>query len=103
VTPGFYKASQPKEKLVHALEHGNIVIYYNQTKLSADEMDALTKLTGKYKGQWDGIVAVPRSDETHAIILTAWEKRLRLAKWDQATIEKFVDAFRGRGPENPVR
>jgi hypothetical protein len=103
VTPGFYKAGQPKEKLVHSLEHGHVVIYYDQKKLSAEQLDALQKLAGKYKGQWDGVVAIPRTNPDHAVILTAWERRLPLANWDQAVVDRFVDAFRGRGPENPVR
>lgn len=103
VAPGFYQAAQPKEKLVHSLEHGHVVIYYNEAKLSAGELAAVKKLTTQYKGQWDGVVAIPRPDSEDAAILTAWEHGLRLAAWDQALVDRFVDAFRGRGPENPVR
>ncbi|HYF76311.1 MAG TPA: DUF3105 domain-containing protein, partial [Symbiobacteriaceae bacterium] len=80
-----------------------VVIYYDQKKLSAEQMDALQKVAGQYKGQWDGVVAIPRTNPDHAVILTAWERRLPLANWDQAVVDRFVDAFRGRGPENPVR
>ncbi|HWI63402.1 MAG TPA: DUF3105 domain-containing protein [Symbiobacteriaceae bacterium] len=103
VGPGFYQADQPKEKLVHSLEHGHVVIYYDESKLSALHLDNLKKLAGQYKGQWDGVVAVPRKDAKHAVILTAWEYALRLESWDQSRLDAFVDAFRGRGPENPVR
>ena len=30
VLPGFYDRPQPPSKLVHALEHGNVVIYYER-------------------------------------------------------------------------
>ncbi|HYF92225.1 MAG TPA: DUF3105 domain-containing protein [Symbiobacteriaceae bacterium] len=103
ISPGFYRADQPKEKLVHSLEHGHVVIYYDEERLSAREVDGLRKLTAQHTGQWDGVVAVPRKDPTNALILTAWEHALPLAQWDQARIDSFVDAFRGRGPENPVR
>ncbi|HWI52028.1 MAG TPA: DUF3105 domain-containing protein [Symbiobacteriaceae bacterium] len=103
INPGFYKADQPKEKLVHSLEHGYIVVYYDETKLSAQEMTGLRDLAAKYNGQWDGVVAVPRKDGKNALILTAWEHALPLAQWDQARMDAFVDAFRGRGPENPIR
>lgn len=103
VAPGFFKTNQPKEKLVHSLEHGYIVIYYNEAKLSASELDAIKALAAKYQGAWDGVVAVPRNDARYPLILTAWEHGLRLERWDQARIDAFVDAFRGRGPENPVR
>jgi hypothetical protein len=103
VNAGFYTATQPKEKLVHSLEHGNIVIYYDQTKLSPADLEAIKGLAAKYNGQWDGVVAVPRSDAQSALILTAWENMLRLGSYDQAKVNQFVDAYRGRGPENPVR
>jgi hypothetical protein len=36
------------------------------------------------------------------VILTSWQHRLELAKMD-VRASFFVDAFRGRGPENRVR
>lgn len=99
----FFDAPQSPEKLVHNLEHGNVVIYYDKAKLPAADLEKLKQLTAKYSGPWDGVVAVPRTDADHPLILTAWENALRLTAYDQAKVEKFVDAFRGRGPENPVR
>jgi hypothetical protein len=37
------------------------------------------------------------------IILTAWTKELRLEEFDAAAAAAFIDRFRGRGPEHPVR
>lgn len=101
--PGFYTSAQTAERLVHDLEHGNVVIYYDKTKLSDAEMDALKALPKKFNKDFQGVIAVPREDAKHAIILTAWENALRLEKFDQGRVDQFVDAFRGRGPENPVR
>lgn len=101
--PGFYTAAQTAERLVHALEHGNVVIYYDPAKLPAADVDAVKALVKKYTGQWDGMVAVPRTDPNNPLILTAWENSLRLQSYDKAKVEQFVDLFRGRGPENPVR
>ena len=36
-------------------------------------------------------------------VLTAWTKTLRLSSFDAALAAAFVDAYRGRGPEHPVR
>lgn len=103
VNPGFYSEAKQKELLVHSLEHGYVVIYYNQQKLSAEQLKAVRTVAEKYKGNWDGVVAIPRDDAQYALILTAWEHALRLPEFDQARLDSFVDAFRGRGPENPVR
>jgi len=37
------------------------------------------------------------------LILTAWGEILRLDHFDPAVAAAFVDKYRGRGPENPVR
>ncbi len=93
----------PAELLVHNLEHGNVVIYYNQTMLSPEHVAALTELTRKHIGQWDGVLLVARPDKKHPVILTAWRHMLRLKSYDKARIDSFVDGFRGRGPEHAVR
>jgi hypothetical protein len=91
------------ELLVHNLEHGNVVIYFNQAALGKNEVDELTELSKKYIGQWDGVLLVAREDKEYPLILTAWRNVLRLKKYDQQKVLAFLDAFRGRGPENPVR
>jgi hypothetical protein len=100
--PGFYTAAQTPERLVHSLEHGNVVIYYNQASLQSSDVDALKAVAKQYTGQWDGVVVVPWTGK-EAAVLTAWETTLRLDKYDPAKVDQFVDAFRGRGPEHPVR
>jgi hypothetical protein len=101
--PGYYEEPLPEERLVHSLEHGNVVLYYDKSKLSAAELEAVKALTLKYKDPWSAVIAVPRTDAKHAVILTAWEVALRLEKYDAGRVDKFVDAYRGKGPENPVR
>lgn len=71
VTPsGFYQEPQPKGELIHALEHGQVVVQ---------------------KGLGDDVV------------LTAWRRRLRLDTFDESALAAFMDAYMGRGPENPAR
>jgi hypothetical protein len=102
VNPGFYGKAQTPELLVHNLEHGHVVLYYNTAKLSQEQLAAVKAAAEKFKGNWDGVVAVPRENGP-ALILTAWEHSLTLETFDQAKMDVFVDTFRGRGPENPVR
>ncbi len=102
--PSIYEAHETtRELLVHNLEHGNIVIYFNRAMLSDSEMKWLSELTNQYLGQWDGMLMVARDDKEHPLILTAWRAMLRMKAMDQKKVLKFVEAFRGRGPENPVR
>jgi hypothetical protein len=102
-TPGFYTEAPRPGNLVHSLEHGNIVLYYNPATVSTADTEKLRTLTTQYPGLFEGLVVVPRSDPTYPLILTAWRHRLRLRTYDQAAIDNFLDLFRGRGPEGATR
>ncbi len=101
VEPGFYRTPQAPERLVHAVEHGNVVIYYD--KPGDDVRQTLDSWTDLYGAQWSGIVVTPAPALGAAVVLTAWRKVLRLDPFDAAAAAAFVDAYRGRGPEHPVR
>ncbi len=98
---GFHRTPQMETQLVHALEHGNIVIYYD--KPGADVIEMLKTWTGLYTRQWSGVIAAPMARLGKAVVLTAWTKRLTLAEFKAAPAAAFIEAFRGRGPENRVR
>jgi hypothetical protein len=57
----------------------------------------------EHQGQWDGVVVVPSPGLKERVVLTAWEKRLQLKRFDAAAAAAFLDAFRGRGPEGAMR
>lgn len=98
---GFHDRAQPAIQLVHALEHGNIVIYYDRP--GAEVLATLDDWASLYGGQWDGVVATPQTGLGEGLVLTAWTKRLALERFDAAAAAAFIDAYRGRGPEQPVR
>jgi hypothetical protein len=101
VKPGFYARIMPATGLVHSLEHGNVVIYYD---LPSDAViDKLKALASLYSGSWDGIVVTRTQGLGQQLILAAWTKSLRLPVFDPAATAAFMDAYRGRGPENKVR
>ncbi len=102
--PGFYLDLPPLGRLVHSLEHGWIVIYYDSPGEIA--VDLLRDWSRKFRGPWSGVVVVRgsrRLDPDEAVVLTAWNRRLRLDPFEPTAAAAFVHAFRGRGPENRVR
>ncbi len=101
VAPGFYTRERRPEALVHSLEHGHIVIYYDTP--GEEALRKLRAWAGLYTHPWAGVVVVPKPGLGEAVVLTAWTKRLRLEPFDPAAAAAFIDAYRGRGPENPVR
>ena len=99
--PGFYEISRPPSQLVHAVEHGHIVIYYERP--GPDALATLKQWVDLYSGHWDGVVVTPMPRLGKKIVLTAWTKRLILKRFDAAAAAAFIDKFRGRGPEKRVR
>ena len=100
VEPGVYTESQPPTKLVHALEHGNIVIYYDEP--APKILNLLRTWAEHHDGKWSGLVLTPESGLGDEIVLTAWTKMLRLDPFDRVAAAAFIDTYRGRGPEHPV-
>jgi hypothetical protein len=49
------------------------------------------------------VIATRSSGLGKAVVLTAWRRILRLDEFDPPAAAAFIDQFRGRGPENPVR
>ena len=98
---GFYDEPQSPHRLVHSLEHGNVVIYYD--KLTGKAENLLRDWVSAHSGQWDGLIAAPMPGIGEEVVLTAWTKRLRLDPFDPASAAAFIDLYRGRGPEHPVR
>jgi hypothetical protein len=101
IDPGFYTGRQRPTQLVHSVEHGHIVIYYDAP--GADTMSTLKDWTALFGGHWDGVVAVPSSGLGKAVVLTAWRKILKLDSFEPAAAAAFIDTYRGRGPEKRVR
>ena len=100
-TPGFYENPPADTRIVHALEHGNVAIYIDDP---GDEVVEMLKDWARlYRGQWDGVLVLRNPAIGREVILTAWTKRLDQATFDPAGAAAFIDAYRGRGPENRVR
>ncbi len=100
-TPGIYHTPPPPSKLVHSLEHGMIVVYYDQP--ADGDMAMLEDWASLYGGPWSGIVLAPAAGLGEGFVLTAWRKRLRMENFDAPAAAAFIDRYRGRGPEHRVR
>ncbi len=99
--PGFYTERQRPTQLVHAVEHGHVVIYYEDP--GAEALAMLKDWAALFGGHWDGVVVTPSSGLGKTVVLTAWRKILDLDSFDPAAAAAFVDTYRGRGPEKRVR
>ncbi len=100
---GFYSEEIPDERVVHNLEHSNIVISYNlpdESDVSALE-DAYNSLGG-----WKDHYTVARSYpkiEPGQVALSAWGVLDVMDGVDQERIQRFYEHYVGRlGPEGAI-
>jgi len=101
--PGFYTERPAFGYLVHSLEHGSVVIYYDPAQLSPEIEGSLRAFIKANSDPEIGIVAVPDADFKYPFILTAWDKMLKLDKYDPQVVRAFLAEYLGRGPESPGR
>ena len=104
---GAYSTPQNESQLIHNLEHGGIVIWYDPEVLTQEQVDELTAYvegqvasgqSGRFKfilSPWGG------SDPLDAAVaVTAWRHLLLLPEFDMDAIRSFADENCGiHGPE----
>jgi hypothetical protein len=85
----------PDINLVHNLEHGVIVVYYNPDTAAdfREDLEAFVRDAPSHA------VVVPREGMTSPIALTAWTHLLRLDTFDRPAIDGFYGEYAQRGPE----
>jgi len=96
---GVYEESVADEFLVHNMEHGDVIIWYQ-----CDEPTACEELVEELRDLYNSIdnqkvVIAPRQGLKHAIALTAWGKLAYLDQVDREFIEQFVTEQRSFEPE----
>ena len=103
---GVYTTPQEESQLIHNLEHGGIVIWYDPEALDADEVATLAQyvetqtasgISGRFKfilSPWGGDDPLPSP-----IVVTAWRHSLELETADTDAIGEFTRAHYGRSPE----
>ena len=100
---GFYEGEVPDERVVHNLEHGNIVISYNLE--DSNEIDQLREVYNDLEGWKDHYTVVrsyPKIDPGQ-VALSAWGVLDIMNGIDQDRIERFYDHYVGRlGPEGAI-
>jgi hypothetical protein len=104
---GFYEQAPADEALVHNLEHGHVIIWYNCSQLAEDACASLklqvqgvmnqagvSKNTGTAK-----LEAVPRTMADAQVALTSWGRLEKLDRFDASAMLAFIQANRDQAPE----
>jgi hypothetical protein len=107
VEAGIYDEAPPDEYLVHNMEHGHVILWYNCSGLSVpvcDDLKQQIRLVMAHAGLSDitstlKLVAVPRPTLDTLLALTAWGRLQTLDAFDADTILAFIQAYRDQAPE----
>lgn len=81
--------------LVHNLEHGGVVVQYGDQVPEA----TVEQLRAWYQEDPVGIVLAPLPGLKDQVAATAWRHVLRCPGFSEQALDRFVDAFRFKGPE----
>jgi hypothetical protein len=91
----------PAERVVHNLEHGQVVIWYSPTA-PGDEVEAVEDYIDSQRGQQTlGLLAVPYEDipAESNVVMTAWGAIQSCERFSSAVADSFRADFQGKGPE----
>jgi len=95
---GAYSTAQNESQLIHNLEHGGIVIWYDPDALDDAEVSELTSyvqgqaasgISGRFKfivSPWGGA-----EELGSPVVVTAWRHSLQLETFDMSAIRAFAD------------
>ena len=104
-----YDEPVPQGFLVHSMEHGGVVLYYNCPDGCPDVLALFRELV---EGQGSDpqcetvpevenrIIIVPNPDMNVPIAATAWERLYRATCLDKESLQEFIGEHYGQGPED---
>jgi hypothetical protein len=91
---GDYDSPVDEETLVHNLEHGGIVIQYNN--LPDKQLDQLLEFVDGYA---EGVIAAPNPNIDKPIAITAWRHLITCQQFSGPVVKDFIEERCGKGPE----
>lgn len=89
----------PDEQLVHNMEHGGVIIWFNPEIIKGADYDALFAIYQSLSKINFRTLLVARTGMEKPVAVTAWGALLALDTVDQPQIESFYKAYILQGPE----
>lgn len=108
VRESFYDVAPPDENLVHNLEHGYVILWYNCSTLDDAQCTTLkTQVKGLLErasslaltANVKKLIAVPRNSQKTLLALTSWGRLYELTAFDETRMLEFISDFRQQAPE----
>jgi len=93
---GSYTTPPPDGNLVHSLEHGAVILWYNPKQLSTNQIEQLKNIFNQMPGK---AIMTPRDSMDVPVALSSWGRVLKLKTIDARQIKAFFDTNMDHGPE----
>lgn len=93
---GFYDKAPADGYLVHSLEHGAVILWYNPKQLSKDKVEQVKHIFNQTSGK---SIMAPRESMDVPVAVSSWGRVLKLQTIDEKQIKAFFDTNINRGPE----
>lgn len=100
---GVYREAQPFTGMVHTMEHGAVIWYYQPDLFNPEEVSALRRLASELFNGGARLVLTPSRELRAPIVLASWGRLLALQQFEEETVRAYVAAFDGQGPEDLPR
>lgn len=84
-----------KKMLVHNLEHGGIIIHYNND-LGQDSEDQIQELVDSFP---DGVISQPNDEIDDPLALAAWGSLQTCERYNETIVKAFIKERCNKGPE----
>ena len=96
-SPGFFEEAVDPGALVHNMEHGQIIFWYDP-EAPPDVIDALEAVVDQ---EFDASIAVPweEIESPYNFAMTAWGASQHCRDVSQGVVNAFREEYQGRGPE----
>lgn len=93
--PGIKDRPMPDELVLHSMEHGAAVLWY-QDDMAPEDVERLRKVFNDSSGKK---IMLPRKDLEVPVALASWGYLLKLETIDEAKIKEFIETNNDRAPE----
>ena len=96
-----FQVQYPEGYLVHNLEHGYVIFWYNCAQVGESGCDGLKDQIRSVLDKEDNfkVIAFPRPSLDVPVVLTSWGQKLEFEKFDPAQARSFVRSNRNKAPE----
>ncbi|HJS29498.1 MAG TPA: DUF3105 domain-containing protein [Anaerolineales bacterium] len=106
-SPGYYDVAPLDEQLVHNLEHGYVIIYYDcEVRSDVNCDDLVAELQSEMRGEaissftrTPKLIVAPRPGMGNLITYTSWGHLHRADEFDPDTMREYIILYLDKAPE----